>query len=579
MVNIEELARTTDKKQFKELVKVITLEKEEITEQSNIPQEYKVEGNWLYRIVKSKKDDEQDKKFLITATVPTVVCEYRDIENGDYSFNVTFMKNNKLITLTLTSEDISQKAHIIKLAKKGIDVYESNAVELIKYINAYKRSNSIPIVPVAMRLGHVANKFISPYKSDRESTDVLLVTIDAGYKSLLAGFKQKGTLKAYAENVFSKVKELPMVMSMIYGSLGSVLLHDFGLEPFVIDLSGRTSSGKSFTLKVATSVWGNDKLITEWNSTKNSVETQATFLNSFPLVKDDTRKAGKKMVVDSVYNFSGGKSKTRSNTSRTVDEIKTWKNIMLSTGETSIPDIAEEKAGVSGRTLTLQQAPYPNGFDFRTLAEAIDSNHGVLGKSFIEQYNKRKQDYMKQFKDAEIYFIKKANDNEVMIRMARPFALLRTVGEILSDINGFEHDPYLIIGQTYEAMINENKNIDKPKQMLEDLLTKLVSSDYEILKVTNYHLPKERADNNKKIIAYQHLDYLAVDKGFVEEFLGVERNSITKQWKERDFLIFEGRGTTKKVSTYEKRRPMFCFRSTVINEAGYDFYNVIPLKD
>lgn len=544
-------------------------EKNSVTSQMNLPKGYLLESDWLYKVIASRKDDETNKKVLVTSTHPIIESEYVDIENGDYSYNLTFRKNGKKIKLTLDSEDLSQKKHIINLAKKGFDVYDSNAIDIINYIHSYKRMNEIPTIDVATRLGHIKDKFVSPYKNDNNN-DVQLITLDPGYKSLLKGFEKKGKLSEYSQEVFQVIKDLPVVMTMLYGALGSILIKEFNLEPFIIDNSGRTSSGKSFTLKVASSVWGNDKLITEWNSTRNSIETQATFLNSFVLIKDDTRKAGKDMVVNSVYNFSGGKSKNRSNTKRTLDEIKTWNNIMLSTGETSIPDIAGDKAGVSGRVITLQQSPYPKDFDFTSLADAIDKNHGVLGSAFMEHYQKNRDKFFNDFKQSEIYFIEKANGNEVMTRLSRPFALLRTVGEILCEVAGFEHDPYIVVETVYKDMVKDNMTIDKPIQMLEELLTKLVSQDSTVYKVTNYHLP-DKPYNYEKIIAYQYSDYLVIDKGFVDNFLGMEKHSITKQWKDREMLLTETNRMVKKTKSFKGRVPMYCIKNEVISDCGFDF--------
>ena len=44
---------------------------------------------------------------------------------------------------------------------------------------------------------------------------------------------------------------------------------------------------------------------------------------------------------------------------------------MLSTGEASISNMADEKAGVSARVVTLQDQPYPDNFDFTTLDKAF----------------------------------------------------------------------------------------------------------------------------------------------------------------------------------------------------------------
>lgn len=110
-----------------------------------------------------------------------------------------------------------------------------------------------------------------------------------------------------------------------------------------MDLSSGTSKGKTSVLKVAASVWGTSELVNEFNATKVSIERKASFLNSFPLLMDDSRKADERLLQSIVYNFSGGKSKGRGSLSGSQRE-NTWKNIMLTTGEVSLNEYAS-KAG------------------------------------------------------------------------------------------------------------------------------------------------------------------------------------------------------------------------------------------
>ncbi|MCQ6307615.1 DUF927 domain-containing protein, partial [Bacillus cereus] len=102
---------------------------------------------------------------------------------------------------------------------------------------------------------------------------------------------------------------------------------------------GSTSTGKTTALKVAASVWGTNQLVNEFNATKVSVERKAAFLNSFPLLLDDSRKADERLLQSFVYTFSGGRSKGRGSVGGSQREY-TWRNIMLTTGEVSLNEYA-----------------------------------------------------------------------------------------------------------------------------------------------------------------------------------------------------------------------------------------------
>ena len=91
-----------------------------------------------------------------------------------------------------------------------------------------------------------------------------------------------------------------------------------------------------------------------------------------------------------------------------------------------------------------------------------------------------------------------------MQRIGKCFALLQLTGEILNDIDGFEHDYYKIINQAYENMLNNNKTIDKPKQMLEGLLEYLDANRNNI--IGEGYSPV----NNGEIIAVYKSDYLCI---------------------------------------------------------------------
>ncbi|OEK73527.1 hypothetical protein AST06_07940 [Staphylococcus saprophyticus] len=536
-----------------------------------IPEPYLIKGKWLY-LEKEKKNTKGEvidiAHIYITSTPPYVTERYKNVETGEFYYELQFEDEKRKYKLPVLARDITQGKFLVELASKGLEVTQNEAGNLVQYLSFYRRFNKIPDYDVATRLGEIKGHFISPYQEDQQDNRYKIFNSDRGYQALIDAFETKGNIDDYIKGVFNPIKDNPMAMMMFYSSLGSVLLKDFDVDPFVSEISGRTSSGKTFILKICASVWGNRKLVTEWNATNVSVERMASFMNSFPLIKDDTRKADNPFRIPSiVYQFSGGQSKGRGNSDRSIDYLEPWNNIMLSSGEVAIPDIAPDKAGVAGRVITLQDDPFPNTdkTEFGDIAKAMENNHGLLGKLFIKQYKSDKNKYKASFESAVKYFIKQADGNEVMDRIARSFALLQTTGEILNDISGFEHDPYINVNKAHTSMMKNNKNIDKPKQMLEELLEKLNANRGRIA----YN--KHHYHDNAELMAIYRYDFVLIMTPTIKEMLGAEFNSTVKQWDERGYLETNNYGKQKNIRFNGEQQKGYAIKTEIIKELGFDF--------
>ncbi|MFD7035528.1 DUF927 domain-containing protein [Mammaliicoccus sciuri] len=538
--------------------------KKEILENDIIPDNYKVGDNgWLYKMVeKGRGDDKEIVPILITSTPPFITKQLKDIESLIISYEMKFKKAGEFTTLPVQATEIADSKNIINLANKGLDVDTINRTEMVQFISMFKRLNNIPDETIATRLGHVKGHFIHPLIND----DIRLVIHEEGYKQIANAFKTKGNLEDYAEKVFKPIKQSPMVMTFVYASLGSILLHDFNVDPFVVDMASKTSTGKTTALRIASSLWGTEKLINEWNTTKVNVERKASIMNSFAVFFDDTRKAPHYQLADIVYHFSGGRSKGRGNV-QSVDVETTWRNILLSTGETSIVEYGNEKAGVSARVITLQDKPFNDDVNIRALYEGLESNYGHLGLAFINQYSKQKTSYKASFKMYEDIYIDKAGENEVMQRVARYFAVLMVAGEILNDIAGFEHDHYKNVDTAFHRMLDTNKTLDKPRELLEGLLEDLDASRNSITGAGYSEV------YNSELKAIFHKDYLCVLSKPMKDYLGQEVRTITKEWEERGYLIAGADRIVKQVKHSGKRYIGYAIKQETIQELGFDFRN------
>lgn len=527
-----------------------------------IPDAFEIgENGWLYKLVqKGTGDNKETVRKLITSTPPFITKQFKDIENSVISYELSFGKNNHITKIPVQAIDIADTKNIINLSSKGLDVDTVNRLEVVNFISMFKRINELETEKTVSRLGHVKGRFIHPLIEN----DAELIIHEEGYKNIVNAFKTKGTLKDYADTVFNEVKNSPMAMMFMYASLGSVLLHDFDVEPFIVDMASKTSTGKTTALKVAGSVWGTKDLISEWNTTKVNVERKAGIMNSFPLIYDDTRKAPYYQLADIIYQFSGGRSKGRGNI-HSIDVEKTWQNILISTGETSIVEYGNEKAGIGARVITLQDEPFTDDISFQNIYDGISSNFGHIGIAFIDQYQSNKKRYYEVFKGHEKMFIEKAGDNEVMQRLGRAFAVLQTAAEILNDIEYFEHDPFKMVNEAYDSMKENNKSIDKPKQLLEEIIDKLNANRGRI--AFNKHF----FHDNSELMAVYKDDFILVMSPILKEILGAEFNSIIKQWYERDYLETNKEGKQKNITFYGEPFRGYAIKSEVINKLGYSF--------
>ena len=527
-----------------------------------IPSNYKIGDNkWLYKLVeKGRGDDKQIVPVLVTSTPPFITKCFKDIESLIISYEMSYLKANEVTKFPVQALDIRDAKNIINLSSKGLDVDSNNRSELVQFISMFMRLNNLPTNKTVSRLGHVRGHFIHPLID----SDVELIIHEDGYKRLASAFKTKGTLQDYSDTVFKQVKNSPMAMMVIYASLGSILLNDFDVEPFIEDISGKTSTGKTTVLKVGSSVWGTNDLISEWNTTKVNVERKASMMNSFPLIYDDTRKAPVYQLADIVYQFSGGRSKGRGNI-HSIDVEKTWKNILISTGETSIVEYDNGKGGMSARVITLQDNPLNDDVDLNALYDGLENNYGHLGLAFIEQYEKHKVEYKESFKGHAKLFVEKAGDNEVMQRLGRPFALLQTSAEILNDIEGFEHDLYSTVQCAYESMKESNKSIDKPKQLLVEVLEYMQANRNNII---GEGYPELYSGEIKGI--YKN-SMLGVQSETLKNLLGHELTTIVKEWDSRNYLINDGKRLQKQVKHKGQRSMVYAINEEIIKELGFDF--------
>lgn len=533
------------------------------SEQVIIPEPFFAEHGLLKKMVDVKEGKEVIQvPIMVCRHIPVVSQSFSNLEKSQLHHEIQWDDYGRTYRETVPAGDISTRNRLLLLADRSLAVTDLNARELIDYFNRYILFNEIPRGHLVERLGHVKGGFIHPLMSE----GIKIMPPDIGDKQTIEAFESVGTWSSWIESVFEQVRDHPKAIVMLLGSFASVLLNDLKLSPFIIDLSGPTSKGKTTILKVAASVWGNGHLVSEWNITKVAAERKAAFLNSFPLMLDDTMKADERQLKSFVYNFSGGRSKGRGSITGTQTEF-TWNNLLLSTGETSLTEYAMQAGGAAARVLPITGLPFDDvEYEFfNELYEAIENHHGAIGIEFLKQWQDKKEVLLPLYKDFNAQFQKKSNGNEVLGRIARHYAALVFTAHTLNSFFQMEINLNQLT-HLFDEMVKENTAIDKPMQMLEAILTDLdskresISGDYEV------------RHDLKAIYKDKTLFLLPA---YLKEFLKTEQSSIRNEWLRRGLSI----GSIQKGKESDSKLIKHCgkvyraipIQPNVVEELGFDF--------
>ncbi|WP_185150676.1 DUF927 domain-containing protein [Cytobacillus dafuensis] len=534
-----------------------------------IPKFYSIKDNKLIYIAsKLDKREEnnlgkQEKERVISRTAPILAREFINLERNDVYYEIVWIERKKIKREVVAASKIATKKELITLADKGLAVNDLNCKNLIDYFNEFLINNELKQEAMVEHLGHINDTLIHPLVLD---DDINIIPADSGDKQLLEAFRIIGTVEGWVSGVFEIVKDFPKPLFLILSSFASVMLHDLRVPPFIVDLSGSTSKGKTTALQVARSIWGTDGLINEWNTTMVSIERKAEFLNSFPLFLDDSRKVDPHIIQQIIYQFSGGRSKGRGSLNGSQGE-KNWWNILISTGEVSLTEYARKAGGAAARVITLFDEPFSNvNYKFFSeLYEAINNDFGAIGLEFVRLWKKHKDSFIPLFGRFKEHYFNKAKCNEVLIRLSMYYAAVVFAGFVVKKLFQLDID-FKKLDFLYDEIADENKATDKPKQLLEQILLLLDSSRNNVY----YDI---EPFSTKAIFKFETI---CLTPAFLHDYLGLEEKMVRAEWLKKGYTQpFENRDGKmidyKTVKHCNSSHRVIIVKREFIEDMGLDF--------
>ena len=352
-------------------------------------------GHWIAddQGVRKKKSD---GGLLWASSIPLMpVALLENISTGVEKVQIDYVKGHKRSLICERSVTASA-SKIVALADKGIEVTSENAKQLVQYVSETitKNMDEIPYMEAVSVLGWNKHGFM-PYTKD------ILFDGEKENRHLFGCVAEKGVYDHWRD-VTQELRQNQTLRIMMDASFASALIEPLSALPFVFHLWGKTGGGKTVTLCLAMSIWGDPrpgKLVRTMNMTQNSMLTTAAFLNSIPFAGDElqTIKSRWDSYDQLIMRVTEGIDRGRMTYDRN-NEIRTWRCSFLFTGEEPCVK-ASSGGGVVNRVLSCE-----NTEDLFTaesgskIMQFLLNHHGHAGRIFTD-YVRKQTDLPDRFRE------------------------------------------------------------------------------------------------------------------------------------------------------------------------------------
>jgi uncharacterized protein (DUF927 family) len=380
-----------------------------------------------------------------------------NIETDTEKTKIAFFKDSRWRDMTIDNSILANKSTITQLADRGIMVTSETAKDLVKYLSEVASLNmqTIPFYRSISRLGWIGNDF-APYDT------TIKYDGDADFASIYEHVCECGSYDKWLEHV-TELRENINIRLMLSASFASVLIEKVGALPFVLHLWGTTGFGKTVSLMIASSIWGNPEmgcLTRSMNATANSIVRTSAFLYSIPFCADEMQQIKDRwgnydnFIMFVCEGIDRGKAKAKGG----VEEQKTWRNAFIFTGEEPVTK-ANSGGGVKNRCIEIEVKDKIIK-DGNKTATIVKENYGFAGKKFVEYIQKLDIEAVKEeYKRIFTEIIERSDTTE---KQAMSMALILLADKYACDCVFCDSSP-LNVEEVKEYLVS-SKVVDMPSR-------------------------------------------------------------------------------------------------------------------
>lgn len=357
-----------------------------------LPPDYEVRHHSVYHVRERTDAQGQQAAPLVYRVTygPLHIAAMAASNEGDLWYDLAWRDGHRPVVRRVDGSVLrSGRTLVRELGRAGFPAIEADAKQIERYLAAYLYTNHEALeaarATIARHLG---------WQEDHQTfvtADCAPWPVEPGQpeqRPALAAFRPKGNLDGW-KLAIRRLQSHPVVVIALAASFGAPLLPILKVHSFTIDISGRSSRGKSTTVQITMSVWADPSplghAIGTWKSGLIMIEKRLNLVRGLPTVLDETRVVKDPSIVDQVlYQVPMNQGTARGG--GYPSELP-WHTILLSTGEQPALSFTSHE-GAAARILSLRRPPFgtagqASADDATALTEAIGEHHGVAGPAFI----------------------------------------------------------------------------------------------------------------------------------------------------------------------------------------------------
>jgi hypothetical protein len=394
-------------------------------------------------------------------------------------------KGTRRVISRIVSREIAKRGRelVRQLGGAGLPAVEGDARVLERWLAEFEAVNrrKIPSEQLAHWLGWQPDgSFVSSPDED--------VKVDVVYdeqKGPARAHCRKGTLDDWKATI-KGLEPHPAPRAAVAAAFAAPLLRPLGINSFTLDISSRSTKGKTTALQCALSVWANPSeqsdAMSNWRTTLYAIEKRLNLVRGIVTVFDETMAVTEESLIDEVlYQLPMNHGKARSGGA--FGNMLPWETILLSSGERPALSFTTAQ-GAAARILGTTMPPFGNngGQAAVKAREGVLANFGHAGPEFVAYVRERmdKPGGFESLKDRHGLLTEKFRGNNDMTARRAPMVAALVLAELLAHEAGLLPYQPLAEEQWRRMFAAHNPTDDRPEMAMDVVREYIASHSWEL---------------------------------------------------------------------------------------------------